>query len=209
MRKIMLNQLIRNKNSSNDLIDNIIKSFIDLTKNTIEDTIKNTSNEQIKIRDLRETDKWLGVALNSVFNAAKYISSSNNILNNIIKPDKKGDFQIAFEDTLVSIKYNQTKEIGTDKNIKTTVKIVPTVVGAEANLIANVLNAAYYGGEIKGTKDTTFKEDETFIVNSNPGYNQSEINKAVLKLRDFFYNQHKDEISKKFEKEIDNLIKEL
>jgi len=206
MIKIELKDLIKNKKLADNVIDGITKSFVDSVKKDVEETIKNVKGVGVSLRDLRENDKWLGATLNTVVNATKFNSKAKEVALKIVQDDKVGDFLESFEDTTISIDYNRETRSGSDSKIETVITIKPTSIGPSGELVAQMLNAAFYGGEVRSPL-TKGDKDEVYIFNATPGHNQSEIDQAANKLRDFFYKQHKDEISKKFEEELEKFSK--
>lgn len=206
MIKIELKDLIKNKKLTDKVIDGISKSFIDSVKKDVEETIKNVKGVGVSLRDLRESDKWLGATLSTVVNATKFNSKAKEVALKIIQDDKTGDFMESFEDTVISVDYNRETKSGSSGKIETVITVKPTSAGPSGELVAQMLNAAFYGGEVKSPL-TKGGADEVYVFNATPGHNQSEIDKAADKLRDFFYKQHKDEIAKKFEEELEKFSK--
>lgn len=206
MAKIELKDLIKNKKLTDKVIDGITKSFVDSVKKDIEETIKSVKSVGITIRDLKESDKWLGATLSTVVNATKFNSKAKEVALQIVRDDKTGDFIESFEDTVISVDYNRETKSGLDGKIETVITIKPTSIGPSGELVAQMLNAAFYGGEVRSPL-TKGGENEVYVFNATPGHNQAEIDRAADKLRDFFYKQHKDEIAKKFEEELEKFSK--
>jgi len=207
MIKIDLKNLIKNKKLSDKLIDEISESFFTAVKKDVEETIKSVKDTGSSIRNLKESDKWLGVTLNTVVNATKFNSKAKQIALQIVKSDDIDSFTDSFEDTIISIDYNKTTDSRTNTLIETKVTIKPVPSGPSGELVAQMLNAAFYGGEVKSPL-TKGGKDEVYTLNATKGWNQSEIDGAANKLRDFFFKQHKDEIAEKFKNELEKFSKD-
>jgi hypothetical protein len=167
------------------LIEMITEAFVEATKESIEKATDDTSEQ--KLSYLKSSDSWIYQLVASIIASAKFYKRFDEIVDTFIEPGNQSEFTVS--------KLNATaklKMIGKNKDLITTELIIQPTDDDFGRLLA----LAYYGGDFNNQHIVGDKKK--LNLDGVPGYYPEAVAAAADKLRDVFFEQHKNEVENKF-----------